>query len=407
MGLDVYTVLNDFPALGQLVHGHYPLVYLDNAATTLKPRQVMDAMNQYYRVDTGNIHRGVHQLSQHATEKYEKTRTTVQRFIQAESPDNIVFTSGTTASINMVAQGYVRKRLSPGDEILITHMEHHANIVPWQMLCEQTGAVLKVAPIDDEGNVLLEAYEHLLTDRTRFVSVGYVSNALGTVNPIDAMIALAHARGVAVLVDAAQAVATLPVDVKALDCDFLAFSGHKLYGPTGVGVLYGKAEALAEMDPVFGGGDMILSVTFEKTLYNRIPARFEAGTPPIAEVIGLGAAIDYVTEIGMAHVASHERGLMQDAQEALQAIPGVRIIGTSPDKAGIVSFVMDGAHPHDIGTILDSLGVAIRAGHHCAQPVMQRFGIAATARVSFGLYNTQADVDHLIAAVNKVREIFA
>jgi len=406
MGLDVYTVINDFPALGQLVHGHYPLVYLDNAATALKPRQVVDAMAQYYRVDTGNIHRGVHQLSQHATEKYENTRTTVQRFIQADSPDNIVFTSGTTASINMVAQGYVRKLLSPGDEILITHMEHHSNIVPWQMLCDQTGALLKVAPIDDHGAIILDAYEDLLTERTRFVSVTYASNALGTVNPIGDLIAMAHAKGVAVLVDAAQAVSTLPVDVTALDCDFLAFSGHKLYGPTGVGVLYGKAEALEHMDPVFGGGDMILSVTFEKTLYNRIPTRFEAGTPPIAEVIGLGAAIDYVTNIGMEHIANHARFLMHYAQDALLEIPGIRIIGTSSNKTAIVSFVMEDAHPHDIGTVLDSLGVAIRAGHHCAQPVMQRFGIAATARASFGLYNTPADVDHLIAAVHRVKEIF-
>jgi cysteine desulfurase/selenocysteine lyase len=407
MSLDVYTVINDFPALGQLLHGHYPLVYLDNAATTLKPRQVLDAMTQYYRVDTGNIHRGVHQLSEHATEKYETTRATVQRFIRAASPDNIVFTSGTTASVNMVAQGYVKKLLSPGDEILITHLEHHSNIVPWQMLCTQTGAVLKVAPIDDQGDVLLDAYQDLLTDRTRFASLTYVSNALGTINPIESMIAMAHARGVSVLVDAAQAVSTLPVDVAALDCDFLAFSGHKLYGPTGVGVLYGKAEALAQMDPVFGGGDMILSVTFEETLYNRIPARFEAGTPPIAEVIGLGRAIEYITDIGMTHVASHAHSLQHYAQDALQDIAGVRIIGTSPNKTAIVSFVLDRAHPHDIGTILDSLGVAIRAGHHCAQPVMHRFGIAATARASFGLYNTQADVDHLIAAVHKVRETFA
>jgi cysteine desulfurase/selenocysteine lyase len=407
MSLDVYTVINDFPALGQLLHGHYPLVYLDNAATTLKPRQVLDAMTQYYRVDTGNIHRGVHQLSEHATEKYETTRATVQRFIRAASPDNIVFTSGTTASVNMVAQGYVKKLLSPGDEILITHLEHHSNIVPWQMLCTQTGAVLKVAPIDDQGDVLLDAYQDLLTDRTRFASLTYVSNALGTINPIESMIAMAHDRGVSVLVDAAQAVSTLPVDVAALDCDFLAFSGHKLYGPTGVGVLYGKAEALAQMDPVFGGGDMILSVTFEETLYNRIPARFEAGTPPIAEVIGLGRAIEYITDIGMTHVASHAHSLQHYAQDALQDIAGVRIIGTSPNKTAIVSFVLDRAHPHDIGTILDSLGVAIRAGHHCAQPVMHRFGIAATARASFGLYNTQADVDHLIAAVHKVRETFA
>jgi cysteine desulfurase/selenocysteine lyase len=406
MSLDVYTVRNDFPALGQLVHGHYPLVYLDNAATTLKPRPVVDAMTQYYRVDTGNIHRGVHQLSQHATEKYENTRTTVARFIQADSPDNIVFTSGTTAAINMVAQGYVRKRLDPGDEIVITHMEHHSNIVPWQMLCEQTGAILKVAPVDDQGAVCLDAYDALLTRRTRFVSLAYVSNALGTVNPVERMIDMAHARDIAVLVDAAQAVSTLPVDVSTLNCDFLAFSGHKLYGPTGVGVLYGKAESLEQMDPVFGGGDMVLSVSFEKTMYNRIPNRFEAGTPPIAEVIGLGAAIDYVVGIGVDHLANHARFLMHYTQDALADIPGVRLIGTSPDKTGIVSFVLEEAHAHDIGTILDSLGVAIRVGHHCAQPIMQRFGIAATARASFALYNTPADVDHLIAAVHKVREVF-
>ncbi|MCH7918752.1 MAG: cysteine desulfurase [Planctomycetes bacterium] len=396
----------DFPALAQTIHGQYPLVYLDNAATTFKARPVIAALNRYYSQESANIHRGVHTLSQLATERYEAARATVQTFIGAEQVEDIIFTSGTTAAINMVAQGFVRKRLSPGDEILITEMEHHSNIVPWQMLREQTGAQLKVAPINDLGEVRLDAFAEMLSPRTKMVSIGYVSNALGTINPVKQMVALAHRIGAPVLVDAAQAVATIPVNVTDLDCDFLAFSGHKIFGPTGTGVLYGKQAILEQMDPVFGGGDMILSVTFEKTVYNHIPYRFEPGTPHIAGVIGLGAAIDYVTRIGMETIAAHDRKLARLAAERLSTIPGVRLIGEAADKTSIASFVLEHAHPHDIGTILDNHGVAIRAGHHCAQPVMQHFGVEATARASFSLYNTERDIDRLMEAVLKVKEVF-
>jgi len=399
-------VAQDFPALAQTIHGQYPLVYLDNAATTFKARPVIDAINHHYSRESANIHRGVHTLSQVATERYEAARTSVQTFIGAKQVENIVFTSGTTAAINMVAHGFVRKRLSPGDEILITEMEHHSNIVPWQMLREQTGVQLKVAPINDLGEVRLDAFEELLSPRTKMVSIGYVSNALGTINPVKQMVAMAHRVGAPVLVDAAQAVATIPVNVTDLDCDFLAFSGHKIFGPTGTGVLYGKQAILEQMDPVFGGGDMILSVTFEKTVYNRIPYRFEPGTPHIAGVIGLGAAIDYVKVIGIETIAVHDRKLAHLAAEQLSDIPGVRLIGEAADKTSIASFVLEHAHPHDIGTILDNHGVAIRAGHHCAQPVMQHFGVDATARASFSLYNTERDIDCLIEAVLKVKEVF-
>ncbi|MFC1762920.1 cysteine desulfurase [Planctomycetota bacterium] len=400
------SLRSDFPALDQTVGAERPLVYLDNAATTLKPRAVVDAVDHYYLQETANIHRGVHTLSQRATERYEQVREAVRGFINAKQEREIVFTSGTTAAINLVAQGFLRPRLQAGDEILITHMEHHSNIVPWQMLCEQTGAVLKVVPIDDRGQIKLADVADLLNERTRFVSVVYVSNSLGTINPVKEIVELAHRQDVPVLIDAAQAVASLPVDVQNLDCDFLAFSGHKLYGPTGVGVLYGKMDRLEETQPVQGGGDMILSVTFEKTTYNDIPTRFEAGTPHIAGVIGLGAAIDYVTALGMERIAAHEQQLMRYATERMREQPGVRIIGEAAQKTAIVSFVVADVHPHDIGTILDTEGVAIRAGHHCTQPVMARLGVPATARASFGIYNTQDDIDQLAAAVAKVREVF-
>lgn len=400
------SIQSDFPALGQEIHPGKTLVYLDNAATTLKPTPVVQALERYYLHETANIHRGVHTLSQMATERYEAVRTTVQAFLNAPRATEVVFTGGTTAAINLVAQGYVRPRLEPGDEILITHMEHHSNIVPWQMLREQTGCVLKVAPIDDDGQLDMEAFAGMMGPRTRFVSVVHVSNSLGTINPVREMVALAHAQGIPVLVDGAQAVATLPVDLGELDCDFFAFSGHKLFGPTGVGVLWGKQALLEEMQPVTGGGDMILSVTFAKTRYNRIPQRFEAGTPHIAGVLGLGAALDYVKHLGMEAVAAHDQQLTRYASECLQNVPGVRLVGTARQKTAIVSFVVEDVHPHDIGTILDTEGVAIRAGHHCTQPVMDRFGVPATARASFSIYNTEQDVDRLIAGVAKVREVF-
>lgn len=406
MAWSPHSIQSDFPALGQEIHPGKTLVYLDNAATTLKPTPVVQALERYYLHETANIHRGVHTLSQMATERYEAVRTKVQAFLNAPRATEVVFTGGTTAAINLVAQGYVRPRLEPGDEILITHMEHHSNIVPWQMLREQTGCVLKVAPIDDDGQLDMEAFADMMGPRTRFVSVVHVSNSLGTINPVREMVALAHAQGIPVLVDGAQAVATLPVDLGELDCDFFAFSGHKLFGPTGVGVLWGKQALLEEMQPVTGGGDMILSVTFAKTTYNRIPQRFEAGTPHIAGVLGLGAALDYVTHLGMEAVAAHDQQLTRYASECLQNVRGVRLVGTARQKTAIVSFVVEDVHPHDIGTILDTEGVAIRAGHHCTQPVMDRFGVPATARASFSIYNTEQDVDRLIAAVTKVREVF-
>ncbi len=406
MSLDIRSIRNDFPALGQLVHDHYPLVYLDSAATALKPRPVIDAVNQYYRLETANVHRGLHALSAHATEKYEQTRDRVQSFLNAPDRSNIVFTAGTTTSINLVAQGYVRGRLQPGDEILITHMEHHSNLVPWQMLCEKTGARLQVAPINDAGEVILPRFEGLINARTRFISVVMVSNSLGTINPVRHMIELAHQRDIPVLVDAAQAVATVPVDVQALDCDFLAFSGHKLFGPSGVGVLYGKSHRLEQLEPVFGGGDMIVSVTLEKSTYQELPYRLEAGTPPIAAVIGLGAALDYVRDIGMEAIADHDQALTHYAHQQLAEITGLQFIGKARDKTAIVSFVLEAAHAHDVGTILDSHGIAVRAGHHCTQPVMQRFGIPATTRASLSLYNTEHDIDQLVAAVRQAQEVF-
>jgi cysteine desulfurase / selenocysteine lyase len=396
----------DFPVLGEHVHGR-PLVYLDNGATTQKPRVVIDAEANFYAHDNANVHRAVHALSQRATEAFEAARRKVQRFINAAAPEEIVFVRGTTEAINLVAQSYARPRLAPGAEIIISAMEHHSNIVPWQMVCEQTGAALKIIPISDAGELDLEAYERLLGERTRMVAITHVSNALGSIVPVAQIIQAAHERGVPVLLDGAQAISHLPVDVRALDCDFYAFSGHKMFGPTGIGVLYGKAALLEAMSPYQGGGDMIRSVTFEKTEYNDIPYKFEAGTPNIAGVVGLGAAVDYVGAVGREAILVHERELLQYATHAISGIPGMRIVGTAKEKAAILSFTLDGVHPHDIGTILDRQGVAIRAGHHCAMPVMQRFGVAATARASFALYNTREDVDALVVGMQKVREIFA
>ena len=405
VGLDVERIRADFPALHQEVHGR-PLVYLDNAATTQKPQQVIDTVTHFYEHDCANVHRGVHLLSQRATVAYEKARTTIKSHLGAADSREIVFTRGTTEAVNLVASSFVRPGLKAGDEILITGMEHHSNIVPWQLLCEATGAVLKVVPITDEGELELDRYAELLSDRTKIVGVVHVSNALGTVNPVKQMIEMAHAKDIPVLVDGAQAVPHGAVDVRDLDCDFYAFSGHKAYGPTGIGALYGKREHLLEMVPYQGGGDMILSVTWDETLYAEPPHRFEAGTPNIEGAIGLAAALDYLESLGLEAVATHEAELLDSATAAVLTIPGVRLIGAAEHRAGALSFVMDGVHPHDIGTILDTEGVAIRAGHHCAQPVMQRFNISATVRASFGVYNTTNEVDRLIEALHKVKEIF-
>lgn len=395
----------DFPILGERVHGR-PLVYLDNGATTQKPASVIYAENAYYRHSNANVHRGVHLLSQRATEAFEAARAKIARFINAQRPEEIVFVRGTTEAINLVAQSYARPQLKPGDEILISAMEHHSNIVPWQLVCEQTGAALKVVPIDDTGVLDADEYERLLNDRTRLVAMTHLANALGSINPVERIVAAAHAKGVPVLLDGAQAISHLPVDVREIDCDFYAFSGHKVYGPTGIGVLYARAALLEAMPPWQGGGDMIRSVTFEKTEYNAIPWKFEAGTPNIAGAIALGAALDYVDRIGMEVIAAHEADLLAYATDALRGIPGLRLIGTARDKAGILSFVLDGVHAHDVGTILDHHGVAVRAGHHCAMPVMQRFGVPATVRASLALYNTHEDIDALIEGLGRVRELF-
>jgi cysteine desulfurase/selenocysteine lyase len=402
---DVERVRKDFPLLHQEVHGK-PLVYLDNAATTQKPQVVLDALSAYYTLDNANVHRGVHALSERATEAYEAARTRIQRFLHAADPREIVFVRGTTEGINLVAQTYGRQAVRPGDEVLITALEHHSNIVPWQMLCEQAGAALRVAPIDDRGVVDQEAYERLLGERTRLVAIAHVSNALGTVLPVARMIEAAHRRGIPVLVDGAQAAAHMPVDVQALGCDFYAFSGHKTYGPTGIGALYGRAELLERMPPFLGGGDMIKSVSFEKTVYNDLPYKFEAGTPHVAGAVGLGAALGYLEELGRDRIAAHEQDLLAYAMERLQSVAGVRPIGTAPDKAGVLSFVVEDVHAHDVGTILDRAGIAVRAGHHCAMPVMARFGVPATARASIGLYNTREEIDALMAALATVREVF-
>ncbi|NLD70791.1 MAG: cysteine desulfurase [Limnobacter sp.] len=395
----------DFPILARPVRGRR-LVYLDNGATTQKPEQVIEAERAFYREANANIHRGVHWLSQHATDLYELARERVRGLLNAAHADEIVFTRGTTEAINLVAQSWARTQLKPGDEIVLTTMEHHSNIVPWQLVCEQTGAVLKVVPITDAGELEPGAYEALLGERTRLVALVHVSNALGTVNPVREMVERAHAVGAIVLVDGAQAVAHQPVDVQALGCDFYAFSGHKLYGPTGTGALYGRRELLAAMPPWQGGGDMIRTVAFEGSTWADPPQRFEAGTPNIAGAVGLAAAIDYVRGIGLERIAAHEAALLAHATEALGAVPGVQLIGTAADKAGIVSFVVDGIHPHDLGTILDSEGVAIRAGHHCAMPVMTRFGIPGTARASFALYNGERDVAALVEAIAKAQRMF-
>ena len=405
-GFDAERARLDFPILRQLVHGQ-PLVYLDNAATTQKPQAVINALARYYERENANIHRGVHFLSERATEEYEKARKTARRFLNAASAGEIVFVRGATEAINLVAQSYGRAHVGAGDEVLITAMEHHSNIVPWQILCEQQGATLQVAPINDRGELLLDEMEKRLGPRTRMVAVTHVSNALGTINPVRRIVELAHARNIPVLVDGAQAAPHLPVDVQALDCDFYVFSGHKVYGPTGIGILYGKAALLEAMPPYQGGGEMILSVTFEKTVYNKPPQRFEAGTPHIAGAIGLAAALDYVTGLGIRAICAHECALLDYATGQLSAIAGLRLVGTAAEKAGVLSFVMDRVHPHDIGTILDAEGIAIRTGHHCAQPVMQRFGVPATARASFALYNTKEDVDALVRGIEKVRGIFA
>jgi len=401
---DVQKVRKDFPVLHQKVHGK-PLVYFDNAATTQKPLAVIEAIEHYYRHDNSNIHRGVHTLSERATASYEKTRVAAHRFLNAADSKEIIFVRGTTEAINLVAQTYGRKHVGSGDEVLITAMEHHSNIVPWQMLCEEKGARLRVAPINDRGELELDEFEKLLSPKTKIVAVTHLSNALGTINPIQQMVKIAHARSIPVLVDGAQAVARMPVDVQELDCDFYAISSHKLYGPTGMGVLYGKAELLEAMPPYQGGGDMIASVTFDKTIYNRLPYKFEAGTPNIADTIGLGAAIEYVNHLGLKNIERHEHDVLAYATQAVEKIPGVTVVGTAREKAGVLSFVMEGIHPHDIGTILDHEGVAVRTGHHCAQPVMQRFGIPATARASFGLYNTREEVDALVAGLHKVQEV--
>jgi cysteine desulfurase/selenocysteine lyase len=402
---DVRSVRQDFPILHQSVFGK-PLVYLDNAATAQKPKAVIDALVRYYTQDNANIHRGLHQLSERATAAYEETRSKVRRFLNAAEDREIVFVRGTTEAINLVAQSYGRSHLGPGDEVLITTMEHHSNIVPWQILCEEKGARLRVAPIGDDGDLLLDEFEKLLGPRTRLVSVVHVSNALGTINPVKRLVEMAHRRNIPVLVDGAQAAPHLRIDVRELDCDFYALSGHKLFGPTGIGVLYGRARLLEAMPPWQSGGDMIASVTFAKTTYNRLPYKFEAGTPHIAGVIGLGAALDYLESIDRDGRIAHEDDVLAYATRTIAALPRVRLVGTAREKTGVLSFVIEGVHPHDIGTILDREGIAIRAGHHCTQPLMDRFGVPATARASFALYNTRAEVDALAAGVRRVLEVF-
>jgi cysteine desulfurase/selenocysteine lyase len=403
---DVQRIRRDFPILTQRVHGK-ALVYLDNAATTQKPQAVIDAMVRSYTEDNANIHRGVHLLSERATQAYEESRSKVQKFLNAADVREIVFLRGTTEGINLVAQTFGRAKVGRGDAVLITEMEHHSNIVPWQLLCEEKGAELKVLPITDEGELRLDLLDSLLTANTRIVAVAHVSNSLGTINPIQTIVEKAHARGIPVLVDGAQAVAHMPVDVQALGCDFYAMSGHKLFGPTGIGVLYGRLPLLEAMPPYQGGGDMISSVTFKKTTYNVVPAKFEAGTPNISGSIGLGAAIDYLKSLDFSAVTAYESELLAYGTKALQNVPGIRIIGTAPHKASVLSFVMEDVHPHDIGTILDQEGVAIRTGHHCTQPLMDRLSVPATARASLALYNTKEEIDALVGALSRVREIFA
>jgi cysteine desulfurase/selenocysteine lyase len=404
---DVERIRADFPILGNvMVHGK-PLVFLDSAASSQMPRPVLDRIIHYRNFEHANIHRGVHHLSETATAAYEGARKIARGFINARADREIIFTANCTDAINLVMHGYGRKFLGAGDEIILTHLEHHANIVPWQMLCEEKGTRLRIVPINDAGELLLEEYEKLFNERTKLVAVTHVSNALGTVNPVKGMIATARRHGVPVLIDGAQAVPHMKVDVQDLDCDFYAFSGHKMFGPTGVGVLYGKAALLEKMQPFKGGGDMILSVTFEKTIYNAIPNKFEAGTAPIAEVIGLGAAMEYIESIGHDRIAAHEHALLARATELLSDISNVRLIGTAKEKAAVLSFYVRGIHPHDLGTLLNEEGVAVRTGHHCAQPLMQRFGVPATARASFAFYNTFEEVEALAGAIRKAQQIFA
>ena len=402
---DVERIRKDFPALHQRVHGK-PLVYLDNAATSQKPQAVIDALVAYYSLENSNVHRGVHLLSEKATQAYEEARVRVQRFLNAAEAREIVFVRGATEGINLVAASYGRTWIGAGDEVIISTIEHHSNIVPWQLLCEERGALLRVIPVDDAGELLLDEYAQLLGARTKLVAVSHISNALGTVNPAKRMIEMAHRQGVPVLIDGAQAAPHLRVDVRELDCDFYVFSGHKALGPTGIGVLYGRAEWLERMPPYQGGGDMIASVTFEKTTYNALPYKFEAGTPHIAGVIGLGVALDYLSGLGLDRVAAYERELLTYGTATLRAAPGVRIIGTAADKASVLSFTVDGVHAHDVGTILDHAGIAVRAGHHCAMPVMRRFGVPATVRASLAFYNTREELDALGAGLREVREIF-
>ena len=403
---DVQKIRKQFPTLNQLVHGK-PLVYLDNAATTQKPMAVIDAITNYYLHDNSNVHRGVHELSERSTKKYEGARGTIAKFIGASSPREIIFVRNATEGVNLVAQSYCRTNLVPGDEVLITAMEHHCNIVPWQMLAEQIGIRVVVAPINDRGELMMDEFKLLINDRTKFVSVTHMSNALGTINPIKDIIEMAHKAGACTLIDAAQSAYHTPINVQSLDCDFLVMSGHKLYGPTGIGVLFGKSNVLEKMPPYQGGGDMILSVTFDKTIYNDIPYRFEAGTPHIAGGIGLGSAVEWIESVGLTNIAAYEHSLLEYATQSLLSVPGLTMVGTAENKASILSFTLDGIHPHDIGTLLDDQGVAIRTGHHCAQPVMERFNIPATARASIACYNTTDDIDRLKDAVVKTMEVFS
>lgn len=402
---DVQKIRDDFPILKETVHGK-PLVYLDNAATSQKPRAVIDATARYYSADNSNIHRGVHLLSQRATTEYEDARIKIQNFINAAHSQEIIFVRGTTEAINLVASCYGRANIQAGDEILITTMEHHSNIVPWQILCEEKGAKLRVAPINDEGDLIIEEFEALINERTKFVSLAHISNALGTINPVRRIIEKVHSLGVPVMLDGAQAAPHTKIDVQELDCDFYAFSGHKLFGPTGVGVLFGKSPLLEAMPPYQGGGDMIATVTFEKTTYNTLPYKFEAGTPNIAGTIGLGAAIDYVNQIGLDNIAAYEHELLAYGTESLSQVPGLRLVGTAKEKASVFSFVLEGIHPHDVGTILDREGIAIRTGHHCTMPLMNRLGIPATSRASLAFYNTKDEIDALVAGIYKVKEVF-
>ena len=403
---DVGSIRDEFPILAQEVNGK-PLVYLDNAATTQKPAAVIDAICDYYRNYNSNIHRGVHTLSQKATEAYELARAKLMTFLGAESPSEIIFLRGATEGINLVSQAWLRPLLEPGDEIILSEMEHHSNIVPWQLLREQAGAVLRVAPIRENGEIDLQGYEDLFSDRTRFVSLTHVSNALGTINPIRQMVASARERGVPVLVDGAQAAAHQAISMEELGCDFYAVSGHKMYGPTGIGALYGRRSLLEKMPPYHGGGEMILSVSFDETIYNDLPYKFEAGTPNIAGAIGLGAAVDYMENIGLDAIAAHEQDLLEYATAEASAIDGLRIIGQAAEKAGILSFNLGDVHPHDVGTILDQEGIAVRAGHHCAQPVLERLGVQATVRASFALYNTRSEIDRLVEGIGKGEEVFS